>query len=223
MKGKFISIEGPDGAGKTTQAKILVSMLQSFGYDVVFTREPGGSKRSELIRHMLLSGDADGPMHPTTEMLLFHAARADHVHNVIKPALEANKVVVCDRFSDSSYAYQGAARGRATDVEDLERFTLRGFEPDFTLFFDVTLEESLKRLLGRTEEQNAFDAETRDFKRAVYYGYKKRYHQNLHRMHLIDAMGTPEQVTEQVTTWLTHHLLPALREAGVPSQVAANR
>lgn len=211
MIGKFITLEGPDGAGKTTQGQRLAVTLRNRGYDVVQTREPGGTPVAEKIRDMLLHEK----LHIKTEILLFAAARAQHVEEVIKPALADGKVVICDRFSDSSFAYQGMGRGYPADVEEIERFTLRGFEPDYTLFFDLSLEESLTRLLGRNDN-NAFDAQTRDFKLAVYRGYKKRLLQNPQRMVRIDAMQNIEEVTSQVLAWMHAELIPDLTRSEAP-------
>jgi dTMP kinase len=198
QRGLFISLEGPDGAGKTTQVSFIVEHLRNLGFDVIQTREPGGNPFAEKIRDILLCG----VMCNKAELLLFAAARADHVENTIKPALAEGKIVICDRFSDSTYAYQGSARNMKNDVEELERFVLRGFEPDHTLYFDLTLEESMKRLFGRMTDINVFDAQTRNFKKDVYNGYKKRFLMNPHRMHKIDAMKPIEHVTQQVKEWI---------------------
>lgn len=207
MTGRFITFEGPDGSGKTTQLKYLVNLLESDGHEVVQTREPGGTALAEEIRSILLSGRVKSDK---AELLLFAAARADHVENLIKPAIAAGKIVVCDRFADSSYAYQGAARGMQSDVEELERFTLRGFEPDFTLFFHVTLEESMRRLFNRSEDRNIFDTFARDFKKAVYNGYQKRLLTNPHRMYKVDAMKTMGEVALEIYEWYQTVLKPDL-------------
>lgn len=210
MRGKFITLEGPDGAGKTTQGKLLAQYLRAKGYEVVETREPGGTPESEKIRDLLLHCK----LSIKTEILLFAAARAEHVEKVIKPALAEGKVVICDRFSDSSYAYQGGGREMVADVEEIERFTLRGFEPDYTLFFNLTLEESLRRLLGR-DDNNAFDAFARDFKLRVYHAYRKRFLQNPQRMVAIDAMQSIDDVTSDVISWGYNTLIPSLEQSEV--------
>jgi dTMP kinase len=210
MRGKFISLEGPDGAGKTTQGKELAKYLRWAGYDVVETREPGGTPVAERIRDMLLHES----LQMKTEILLFAAARVEHVETKIKPAIAAGKIVICDRFADSSFAYQGGGRGYPADVEEIERFALRGFEPDYTLFFDLSLEESLKRICGRGDA-NAFDAQTRDFKLAVYHAYKKRFMQNQHRMVKMNAMQDINSVTHDVIAWAVSFLIPSLEQSGV--------
>jgi dTMP kinase len=203
MKGKFLTFEGPDGAGKSSQIATVRNVLEAKGFEVVCTREPGGTALGEKLRALLL-GDS---MCPKAEILMFAAARAQHVEELIKPSLAQGKVVICDRFADSSYAYQGAARGFQADVEEIERFTLRGFEPDYTLFFNVTLAESAARLLKR-QDINAFDLEHYEFKKAVYEGYRKRFLQNPHRMVLIDAMKTIGEVEQQVIDWVNNEFIP---------------
>jgi dTMP kinase len=200
-RGKLITIEGPDGSGKSSSIATIVRVLQSHGYDVVTSREPGGTPTGEEIRKVILNLD----MHPTCELLLFAASRAQHLHTKILPALEAGQIVVCDRFADSSYAYQGIGRGFVDDVNHLEQFVLKGFEPDYTLFFDVTLEESARRLglrAGQDGESNRLDTEAYAFKQRVYDGYQQRYHANPHRMHLIDAMQSMEMVQLDVAMWV---------------------
>jgi dTMP kinase len=206
-KGKFITIEGPDGAGKTSQVKLLVQLLQDQGLEAIQTREPGGTPLGEQIRGLILNEK----MCLKTEMLLFAAARAQHVEQVIKPALERGAVVVCDRFSDSTYAYQGHGRGDIARAIAIEAFTLDGFEPDHTLFFDVTLPESMRRLTIRANDINTFDMEEARFKIAVYNGYQKRFKDNPHRMHRIDAMLSLGEVTVQVVDWVMNVLLPQMR------------
>lgn len=198
MTGKFISCEGPDGAGKTTNVKILVGWLQDHGYKVTYTREPGGTEVGEKIRGILL-GD---PMQPLTELLMFAAQRAEHISAVIKPALERGEIVVCDRFADSTYAYQAAGRGWVDQVLQMEEFVHCGFEPDYTLFFDVTLEESMRRLQERTGGVlDVFEQEKKEFRQRVYTGYQTRFTQKAYRMVKIDAMKNPEEVAAQVIAW----------------------
>ncbi len=202
MKGKFISIEGCDGSGKTTNVKILVGWLQDHGYDVVYTREPGGTPIGEKIRELLLNNK----MFSKTEVLLFNAARCEHIETLIKPALAEGKIVVCDRYVDSSYAYQAAGRGLFAAVEAMEQFVSNATPPDHTLFFDVTLEESLKRLNIRTNGKlDVFEQEDVDFRTRVYTGYKNRYKHKLARMHHINAMLSPEEVAKQVISWAEKH------------------
>lgn len=197
-KGMLITFEGPDGSGKTTNIKLLVGWLQDKGYDVVYTREPGGTPVGEKIREILLNNS----IMPLTEILLFNASRAEHLDSLIRPAIANGKIVVCDRFSDSTYAYQAAGRGWHDQVEQMEQFVHSNFEPDHTLFFDVTLEESMRRLKERAGDKlDVFEKEKNDFRERVYQGYKDRFNQKQHRMVHIDAMQTPENVSAQVITW----------------------
>ena len=137
MKGKFITVEGTDGSGKSTQLKLLMDYLGTKNCDVVFTREPGGTEISEKIRDVILDIN-NKEMTDMTEALLYAAARAQHVQQKIIPAINEGKVVICDRFVDSSIAYQGAARGLGTDnIMQINSFALNGIMPDLTLFFDL--------------------------------------------------------------------------------------
>ena len=200
LPGRFITFEGPDGAGKSSNIEPLQETLESLGYEVVLSREPGGTPTAEQLREILLSS----PVGTKCELLLFAAARANHVETKIKPALAQGKIVLCDRFADSTYAYQGIARGFKDDVLMLEEYVLGGFEPDYTLFFDVTLEESARRLNSRNRragDSNHFDQAREDFKARVYQGYMERFHANPHRMVHIDAMQKPQDVAYDVKTW----------------------
>ena len=202
MKSIFITIEGIDGSGKSTGSKFLVTLLREKGYDVIHTREPGGTVIAEEIRNLLLTIREGEQIMSMTELLLFNAARAQHIEAVIKPALEAGKIIVSDRFSDSSYAYQGVGRGFIGDVLELERIVHKGFEPNYTLFFDVTLEESIKRISSRPELANRLDDETLAFKEKVFKGYNIRFAQHRHRMYKIDAMQSIDNVNDQITFWV---------------------
>ncbi len=198
MKGVFISAEGPDGAGKTTNIKILEQWFKSQGREVILTREPGGTVVGEKIREVLLNNS----MASMTEILMFAAARIEHLEKLIIPSLAEGKIVICDRFSDSTYAYQASGRGLYKEVETMEHIVHPDFEPHHTLFFDITLEESLRRLHVRTGgELDVFEKEANSFRERVYNGYKTRFQQKLHRMVRIDAMQAPAQVSEQVIKW----------------------
>jgi len=198
MRGVFISLEGPDGAGKTTTADYIEQLLSEVGYVVIRTREPGGTELSEMIRKLLLSEE----MCSKTELLLFAASRAEHLERKIKPAIEEGKIILCDRFADSSFAYQGYGRGLLEDVKLLEEYVLNGFEPDYTIFFDIPLEVSLERLAFRFNQQDRLDKEMRDFKERVFLGYRQRFEDNPHRMVRINANQTPEEVREEVREWI---------------------
>lgn len=203
-KGSFITLEGADGSGKTTNIQVLKEALFEAGYISHLTREPGGSYIAEKIRHLILNEK----MYPLTELLLFAAARADHVHTQILPMLNDGIVVISDRFADSSFAYQGAGRNLEEKTLQLERFVLDGFEPDYTLYFNVTLAESERRLEQRRDETNRLDEESIAFKRRVYDGYDRRFKQNPHRMVNINAMLSPEEVAAQVRQWVQDVFVP---------------
>ncbi len=206
MRGKFITLEGIDASGKTTNIQHIKSLIEAHGFNVITTREPGGTPAAEKIRSLILSEKTV----PKCEMLLFAASRAQHVQELIEPALQSGTIVISDRFADSTYAYQGEGRGYIDDVLQLEHFVLKGFEPDFTLYFDLTLEESVKRLKQRFGEINHLDMEVLEFKQAVHRGYQKRFELHNHRMVWIDAMQSPEGVAKQVSTWVETVLIPRL-------------
>lgn len=154
-RGKFITLEGGEGAGKSTQAQMLAKHLESVGLRVLLTREPGGSPGAEIIRHVLLSGAAK-PLGAETEAVLFAAAREDHVKCAIEPALAAGKWVVCDRFADSTRVYQGAlGKVDARFIKGLERVSIGDLAPDITLILDLPVDEGLKRLASRRGQRQA--------------------------------------------------------------------
>ena len=169
MKGIFISFEGPDGSGKSTQVKLLAEYCKNKGIDVVLTREPGGTPISENIRNLILD-PKNGEMSAQTEALLYAASRAQHVEQLIKPALATGKVVLCDRFMDSSIAYQGYGRGLGDDVRKINEFAIDGVQPDLTFFLDIAPEEGMRRVksngyLDRMEQESIL------FHNKVYQGY----------------------------------------------------
>lgn len=158
-KGHFITLEGGEGSGKSTQIKLLSQWLDGLGVDHVCTREPGGAPGAEQIRNMVLTGDIDR-WTPMTEVLLYTAARSDHVERVITPALEEGRTVICDRFYDSSIAYQGAGRGVGVEkVRALQRLVLGDMKPDLTIILDLPVEVGLSRAVSR--ETDRVDAEDR--------------------------------------------------------------
>lgn len=157
MTGKFITVEGPDGAGKTTQIKLLADYLKDIGYHVLLTREPGGTEIGEQIRSVLLD-PANKGMSYKTEVLLYAAARAQIVHEVIKPALEKGKIVICDRFVDSSYAYQGYGRGIDMEyIKKVNAMVIVETVPDCVLIFDISPESGLNRIKSRGASGNGKD------------------------------------------------------------------
>lgn len=195
MKGLFITFEGLDGCGKTTQIELLKRKLVSKGYNVVLTREPGGTKISERIRDIILDVDSDG-MSYVCEMMLYAAARAQLVKEVIKPSLEENAIVLCDRFIDSSYVYQGIARGIGVDVvRKINDIALSGVYPDATIFFDISPEESKKRRLG---DDDRIEREKLEFHKKVYDGYLHIARMFPERIHSIDASASVSEVEDRV-------------------------
>ncbi|MDF1856286.1 dTMP kinase [Pseudooceanicola sp.] len=155
--GLFISLEGIDGSGKSTQARLLAEALQASGHEVVLTREPGGSPGAEEIRRLVLEGAPDR-WSAETEILLFTAARRDHLERTIQPALAAGKVVICDRFADSTRVYQGVSRGDLRPIVDQLHRLMIGREPDLTLLIDMEPAKGLSRALGRQGNEERFES-----------------------------------------------------------------
>ncbi|SHH46462.1 dTMP kinase [Caloranaerobacter azorensis DSM 13643] len=197
MKGIFITMEGPDGSGKSTQIRLLEEYLQDKGYNVVVTREPGGTRISEDIRKVILD-TSNTNMSPYTEALLYAASRAQHVHEVILPALRDGKIVICDRFVDSSLVYQGFARGLGIDkIKEINDFATGGLEPDITLFFDIDADTALKRIGNRTK-RDRLDKEDIKFHRKVYEGYMKIKEMYSHRIEVINATYDIENIFKHI-------------------------
>lgn len=200
-KGLFISVEGTDGSGKTTQIGLMEKYLKTKGYEVVLTREPGGTNIGERIRSILLD-TASAEMTYTAEMLLYAAARAQLVAQVVKPAVEAGKVVICDRFIDSSYAYQGFGRGLdIMEITQVNRAALDGIMPDITFFFDISPEEALARRMASTEADR-IEKEKLDFHMRVYSGYKRLALLYPGRIKPIDSSRSVEEVHKEVCGYL---------------------
>ena len=200
-KGFFISLEGGEGAGKSTQNKRIVQWLSKQGSTVVETREPGGTVVSEQIRRVLLDTRNSG-LNATAELLMMFAARSQLVQEVILPALTGGKVIVCDRFADASYAYQGGGRELGAEtVAVLEKLVLKDLQPDLTLLFDVPVELGMKRVAGRGEADR-FEIESIRFFERVRNAYLERAAANPHRFRIIDASQDEDQVWQQVRTIL---------------------
>ncbi len=195
QRGKFLTLEGIDGAGKSTHIDWLVEFLRRRGHRVVQTREPGGTPLGEKLRALLLNE----PMHLETEALLMFAARREHLERVIWPALQRGDWVVCDRFTDASFAYQGGGRGLAVEkLEQLERWVQGGFQPDLTLLFDLPVELAMQRIAGTARRLDRFEQEEGDFHRRVRSAYLARAQQMPARMRVIDAGQSREQVKNQL-------------------------
>lgn len=187
MSGMFITFEGPEGAGKSTNLYYLANRLQEAGYGVIVTREPGGTELSEKIRALLIDPTFK-TMSSDTELLLMFAARAEHLHQVILPAYAEGKVILCDRFTDSTYAYQGAGRGIDIDkIAELERFVQDGFRPDMTLLFDVDASVGLSRVMESRGGFDRFEQEDIHFFKAVQAAYWQRAMQYPEIYRVIDA------------------------------------
>lgn len=197
-QGVFLTLEGPDGSGKTSNVKFLADLLHAHGFDVLITREPGGTPLAEKLREILLSDK----MPSMTELLLFAAARASHIEERIQPALALGKVVLSDRFCDSTNAYQGWGRGLLRQVQELEKFVHNGFYPHHTLFFDLPFEMCLDRLAKRTDKQDRIDLEAVAFKERVWKGYKAQLLANRDRMVRLDASQNLESVQKQIRNWV---------------------
>ncbi len=197
QQGYFISLEGGEGAGKSTQHGRIVDWLAARGKTVIEAREPGGTPVSEQIRQLLLDTRNAG-LNPTAELLLMFAARSQLVQEVIRPALAEDKVVVCDRFADASYAYQGGGRqlGAAT-VASVESLVLNGLQPDLTLLFDVPVEVGMRRVAGRGAADR-FEIESILFFERVRKAYLERAAANPDRFKVIDAAPDQDQVWHQV-------------------------
>ncbi|MCZ0703628.1 dTMP kinase [Natronobacillus azotifigens] len=197
MAGFFITFEGGEGAGKTTVLQEVAKKLSDNGSDVVTTREPGGIVIAEKIRDIILDPNHT-EMDPRTEALLYAAARRQHLVEVVQPALTAGKIVLCDRFIDSSLAYQGYARGLGIDeVYEINTFAINEMMPDMTLFFHITPEEGLDRIARNIDrEQNRLDLEALEFHEQVYQAYNILINRFPDRIQSIDATKPLEQVIE---------------------------
>ncbi|SMB28053.1 thymidylate kinase [Sterolibacterium denitrificans] len=193
MRGKFITLEGVDGAGKSTHHAWLIDHLRACGKQVVATREPGGTPLGETLRGLLLSQ----PMHLETEALLMFAARREHLDKVILPALERGDWVVSDRFTDASFAYQGGGRGLPpARLETLETWVQGGFQPDLTLLFDVPVEISRARLAATGHALDRFEQEQGEFFERVRQAYLQRAGQFPRRIVRIDAALPLDEITK---------------------------
>jgi len=194
-QGKFITLEGIDGAGKSTHLPWITEVLRGRGKEVVTTREPGGSPLGERLREILLSQT----MHLETEALLMFAARREHLDKLIMPALERGAWVVSDRFSDATYAYQGGGRGLAEGrIEQLENWVHSDFQPDLTLLFDLPPEIACQRMASSGAPPDRFEREAQDFFTAVRSVYLDRALRNPHRICVIDAAETIYQIKEKL-------------------------
>lgn len=198
---QFITLDGIDGVGKTTLAPIVCEILQGYNLPVLLTREPGGTELGEKLRTLLLQGS---PVHSDTEILLMFAARAEHLQQVIRPALANGQWVICDRFTDATYAYQGAGRGIPSErIAQLENWVQGDLRPDLTLLLDAPPEISLQRLKRRYSweerfEQDRFEQEQCQFFRRVRQSYLSLAKTQPERYHILDATLSLEAITKQI-------------------------
>jgi len=194
-RGRFVTVEGIDGAGKSSHLDFLCERARARGAEVLRTREPGGTPAGEKLREVVLHH----PMEPRAEALVMFAARSEHVASVIEPALAAGVWVVCDRFSDATYAYQCGGRGLpGAFVESLEQLAHPGLEPDATFLFDLDPAEAYARQLAQSREPDRFEREQAGFFQRVRDAYLERARAHAGRIHVIDASGTLAQVRERL-------------------------
>lgn len=208
MNGKFITLEGIDGSGKSTQLAMLAAELRRRGYQVVTTREPGGTELGQALRAAFL--ETSGPVAPMAELLSFAADRAQHVEYLIKPEVAVGKVVISDRYADATFAYQGAGRGFTEEqVNTVIELATGGLKPDLTLFFDIPPAEAMTRMSVRTDEhRNRMDDETEEFYmrvRAAYLGIADREQE---RFVVIDGYGSIDEIHERVMTVVLQRIEP---------------
>jgi dTMP kinase len=197
----FITFEGTDGSGKTTQIERLKHALEEKGCQVEKTREPGGTKVAEKIRDILLY-EMEETIHPETEALLYASARAQHVRELIRPALKAGKIVVCDRFIDSSLVYQGMARGLTLEtVLSINEVAIAGLWPDLTFVLDLPVEVSLNRMQKMGKKLDRLEQEKREFRELTRQGYLHLKELYPERIVLLDATAKPEDLQEVI--WKT--------------------
>lgn len=194
-RAPFVTVEGVDGAGKSSHIEAIVAALQGAGWTVVSTREPGGTPLGEDLRLLILNR----PMSLDTEILLAFASRAQHLNDVIRPALEQGVAVVCDRFTDSTFAYQGGGRhGPLPVIQHLEQTIHADLQPDLTLLFDLPVEISLQRLAGTGKEPDKFESQSAQFFQDVRNAYHQRVHQAPDRFAVIDSSVPKVEVAQAV-------------------------
>jgi dTMP kinase len=203
MKGVFITFEGIEGSGKSTQIKLLRGHLTSIGRAVTLTREPGGTPIGDQIRRILLD-PANKALDPAAELLLYGASRSQHLAEVIRPALAAGRVVLCDRFSDATFAYQGYGRGLSIDmISEIDRIVTGRMKPDLTLLLDIDVGAGLGRARGRNTSrglhgESRFENEEMAFHRRVREGYLRLAGEEPGRIRVVEAGGSPEEVHGEI-------------------------
>jgi dTMP kinase len=209
-RGRFITFEGIDGSGKTTQMRLLAARLRERGLEAVETVEPGGTAIGNQVRRILLDS-ANHDLRPAAELLLYFASRAQNVEECIRPALAAGKIVLCDRFTDSTLAYQGYARGLGGEtVRTLDRIACQGLEPDLTLLIDVDLDAGLARMRARNASERAsetrMDEQSLEFHRKVRDAYMALAKEHAARFRVIDGRSDPATVAAKVWEAVAPHV-----------------
>lgn len=204
-QGIFVTFEGIDGSGKSTQSRRLAEQLRSKGRDVLQTREPGGSAGAEEIRRLLVEGNPDR-WSAETELLLFTAARRDHLEKTIEPALNAGRVVICDRFADSTRVYQGATRGDLRQTVDKLHALMIGREPDLTFLIDMDPGQALSRGLARQSGEDRFEEFGADFQSRLRQGFLDLAHANASRFVIIDGGRGEDEVAAEIAAFADRHL-----------------
>lgn len=201
-KGLFITFEGPEGSGKSTQIQRLAVTLRNDGYDVLVTREPGGTPLGEQLRNLIKHFNGPGGVCDEAELLMFGASRAQLMQHVVEPHLAGNGIVLCDRFADSTTVYQGAARGLDVEfIQTMHEFTLHGRWPDLTLLLDIDVDEGFRRARSRDPEAQTtdrFEAESESFHHRVREGFRRLAESQSARFRLVNAAETPDQVEKQI-------------------------
>ncbi|MBE0489054.1 MAG: dTMP kinase [Halomonas sp.] len=207
VRGRFITLEGGEGVGKSTNLARVVAWLEARGLEVVQTREPGGTPRAEAIRELLLDPSVEEPLDDDAELLLVFAARAQHLARVIRPALERGAWVVCDRFTDATFAYQGGGRGiDPARIAELERFVQQGLAPDLTLLLDMPIEAARERVALRGGAPDRFERERGEFFSAVRQAYLARAAADPQRIVVVDASRALAAVGKQIEALLAERV-----------------
>ncbi|MCH9698744.1 MAG: dTMP kinase [Gammaproteobacteria bacterium] len=206
MRGRLITLEGGEGAGKSTQLSFMSDYLQQHKIPVVTTREPGGTLIGEKIREILLSNS--NKIVDDAELLLMFAARSQHVQEVIQPALELGNWVICDRFTDASYAYQSGGRGVSSlRIQQLEQWVLQGLKPDLTVLLDISVDVGHQRIADRSKDR--FEQESHEFFEAVRRVYLDRANREPERIKVIDAGQSPDVVNKCIQAYLDEFITSA--------------
>ena len=209
-EGVFLTIEGIEGAGKSTLVEFIKDQLTQKNIPFIATREPGGTPIAEQLRQLLLHHSAE-KIYPETELLLLFAGRSQHIHEVIQPALDNNQWVICDRFIDATYAYQGGGRQMDTSmIKILEDFTLKNLQPDVTLLLDLSEETGLARIKSRDSKIDRFEQEKIEFFKRVRKVYLERAQAEPHRFHIIDASLPLPQIQKNILFILNEILKPCV-------------